>query len=358
MDIYISVLIQCNCFLFCYILLDVLASGVWATFAGLRDPSLRELASRLESTVIASRATGTTDAYRRAFLRWRRFAASLDEIQAFPAKPEHVALYLQHVLDTTKSHSAVDSAIYRIQWAHNLAGIPSPTNSPIVHAISRASKRIFGTRVSNKKEPISPEMIRTLVDISNLDNLLELRNVCIFLLAYAGFFRIEEVLHIRYGDISFHSGYVTINLEVSKTDQLRKGNQVVIAESSNDDTCPVKIFKRYLSHLESCPVEPSQYVFRALSKTRSGHTLVSANKPISYSSVRDYFKSTFKDIVPNIALFSTHSLRAGGASAAANAGVADRLFQRHGRWKSVSAKNGYVEDSLESRLLVSKNLGI
>ena len=196
------------------------------------------------------------------------------------------------------------------------------------------------------------------MDISNLDNLLELRNVCIFLLAYAEFFRIEEVLHIKYGDISFHSGYVISNLEVSKTDQLRKGNQVVIAESSNNDTCPVKIFKRYLSHLESSPVDPSHYVFRALSKTRSGHTLVSINKPISYSSVRDYFKSTFKDIVPNIALFSTHSLRAGGASAAANAGVADRLFQRHERWKSVSAKNGYVEDSLESRLLVSKNLGI
>ena len=66
----------------------------------------------------------------------------------------------------------------------------------------------------------------------------------------------------------------------------------------------------------------------------------------------------FKDIVPNIALFSTHSLRAGGASVAANAGVSDRPFQRHGRWKSVSAKIGYVEDSLESRLLVSKNLGI
>ena len=43
--------------------------------------------------------------------------------------------------------------------------------------------------------------------------------------------------------------------------------------------------------------------------------------------MRDYFKSTFKDIVPDIALFSTHSLRAGGASAAANAGVADRLFR-------------------------------
>ena len=112
------------------------------------------------------------------------------------------------------------------------------------------------------------------------------------------------------------------------------------------------ILKRYLSHLESCPVDRSHYVFRALSKTRSGDTLVSVNKPISYSSVRDVsFKSTCKD--------SAHSLRAGGASAAANAGVAyraDRLSQSHGRWKSVSAKNGYVEDSLESRLLVSKNL--
>ena len=89
-----------------------------------------------------------------------------------------------------------------------------------------------------------------------------------------------------------------------------------------------------MSHLESFPVDPSHYVFRALSKTRSGHTLVSTNKPISCSSVIDYFKSTFKDIVP--ALFSTDSLRAGGASAAANAGMADRLFLRHGRWKPVS----------------------
>ena len=54
-------------FVFYCVSLDVFASGIWATFAGLRDLSLRELASRLESTVIASRTTGTTDAYRRAF---------------------------------------------------------------------------------------------------------------------------------------------------------------------------------------------------------------------------------------------------------------------------------------------------
>jgi len=92
--------------------------------------------------------------------------------------------------------------------------------------------------------------------------------------------------------------------------------------------------------------------------TKSGHTLISVNKPRSYSSIRFYFKASLKDIVPDISLFSTHSLRAGGASAAANAGVADRFFQRHGRWKTVSAKYDYVDDSLDSRLSVSKNLGI
>ena len=66
----------------------------------------------------------------------------------------------------------------------------------------------------------------------------------------------------------------------------------------------------------------------------------------------------FKNIVPDVSVIGTHSLRGGGATAAANAGVPDRLFKRHGRWASESAKDGYVQDSLSSRLSVSKALGI
>ena len=54
-------------------------------------------------------------------------------------------------------------------------------------------------------------------------------------------------------------------------------------------------------------------------------------------------------------LFGMHSLR---ATDAANAGVPGRLFKRHGRWRSESAKDGYVIDSVERRLSVSKSLGI
>ena len=60
--------------------------------------------------------------------------------------------------------------------------------------------------------------------------------------------------------------------------------------------------------------------------------------------------------MPDISAIFTHSLRSGGATAAANAGIPDRLFKRHGRWSSDSARVGYVKDS--SRLSVSKALGV
>lgn len=53
-----------------------------------------------------------------------------------------------------------------------------------------------------------------------------------------------------------------------------------------------------------------------------------------------------------------HSLRSGGATAAANAGVNDRCWKRHGRWKGDNSKDRYVADSLDSRLSVSKLLSI
>jgi hypothetical protein len=43
-----------------------------------------------------------------------------------------------------------------------------------------------------------------------------------------------------------------------------------------------------------------------------------------------------------------------GATAAYNFGVPDRLFKRHGRWRSENAKDGYVKDSFNDLLFVSK----
>ena len=53
-----------------------------------------------------------------------------------------------------------------------------------------------------------------------------------------------------------------------------------------------------------------------------------------------------------------HSLRSGEASTAAKMGVKNRLFKRHGRWKSESVKDGYVKDKLKELLSVTAILGL
>lgn len=62
-----------------------------------------------------------------------------------------------------------------------------------------------------------------------------------------------------------------------------------------------------------------------------------------------------KEVVQDLNI-GIHSLRAGGATAAANAGINDRCWKRHGRWKGENSKDGYIGDSLEKRLLVTKSL--
>ena len=77
---------------------------------------------------------------------------------------------------------------------------------------------------------------------------------------------------------------------------------------------------------------------------------------MSYSRTREIVLQAFVELGHPKNLFGLHSLMAGGASEAANAGVGDRLFKRHGRWKSDQAKDGYIKDNLDSLLSVSKSL--
>ena len=57
-------------------------------------------------------------------------------------------------------------------------------------------------------------------------------------------------------------------------------------------------------------------------------------------------------------LYGLHSLRSGGVSAAAKNNVSDRLLRAHGRWASDRSKDGYIQDELYNKLLVSRNLDL
>ena len=66
----------------------------------------------------------------------------------------------------------------------------------------------------------------------------------------------------------------------------------------------------------------------------------------------------FKAIGLDTKLYGLHSLRIGGASAAANNDLPDRVIKKHGRWKSEKAKDTYCREDIQHQLLVTLNIGI
>ena len=124
---------------------------------------------------------------------------------------------------------------------------------------------------------------------------------------------------------------------------------------SDSVSCPFHLLNRYVS-ATNLDLSSSLPFFRSLHfhNVTSSYSLRSTG--MSYTRTREIVLQAFAELGYPRHLFGLHSLRAGGASAAANAGVSDRLFKRHGRWKSDRAKYGYIKDSLESLLSVSKSL--
>ena len=132
---------------------------------------------------------------------------------------------------------------------------------------------------------------------------------------------------------------MVINVQSSKTDQYWEGASLVIARTGSV-TCPVSMMERYFRVGE---LEHTSHgmLFRGIVQTKEGERLRKTGG-ISYSRLREVLLDKIAKLGFDPALFGMHSLQAGGATAAANAGVQDRLFKRHGRWKSEAAKDGML----------------
>ena len=143
---------------------DIFNEGIWKEAAALEDQGLQGLASRLQRSVLQARAPATTTMYYRAFKKLKDFAFSnLKKTSFLPISPIHVALYLQHVLKSTRSCSSVDTAFYAIKWAHEMAGTVSPTDNQLVSRVREAAKRILGAARPSRKEPITIEVLNDMV---------------------------------------------------------------------------------------------------------------------------------------------------------------------------------------------------
>ena len=57
----------------------------------------------------------------------------------------------------------------------------SPTDNQLVSRVREAAKKILGAGRPNRKEPLSIEVLKDIVEGADLSNILQLRNVYLYM---------------------------------------------------------------------------------------------------------------------------------------------------------------------------------
>ncbi|KAK3084685.1 hypothetical protein FSP39_017394 [Pinctada imbricata] len=321
----------------------------------LPGSELHSLSSKMSEYLLASKSDNTVKSYYNSFKRWRSFITSKGH-SALPAMPIHVALYVTHLLNTGATQSVVNSAIYSIKWAHSVNNLTDPTDNGFVSALQNTAKRL-PRQPKRRKDPVTSDMLVKLCNLY-IDNndLLIIRDLTMILLCFAGFLRFDEVSSLLCKHVSIFDDYLSLKIVKSKTDQYRDGQEILISKGTTS-ACPLEMFKRYIK-VAGISLDSDFYLFRPVFRSGSVCKLIHKNKKMSYTAARESIISCLKLVSENLNL-GLHSMRSGGATAAAASSlVNERCWKRHGRWKSDSSKDGYVVDTLDKRLEVSKSLGL
>ena len=320
----------------------------------LVDDEIKVLSKSLPYLVTKGRANSTVQKYKAGWLGWLEWAKYKTEVVTRPAHPFYVAIYLNHLFLVKKNKGCITTAMYGIRWAHHVVGLVSPTDNPLVQMAHEGCMRLCGGE-KVRKEAMPVEIIKKFVDefTSSDQNLLNQRFIVLSLIGFAGFLRIEELLEVRIKDVTIFSDHIEIFLPKSKRDQHRQGNTVYIAKTGSK-YCPVVHLEDFLRKAGlNVKNDKEAFIIPVLYKTKKGHK-ASKTRGVSYTRIREIFQEKIQNLNLLGQNYGLHSLRSGGASAAANNGVSDRKIAKQGRWSSETARNGYIKDDKVSRLEVTK----
>ena len=248
-------------------------------------------------------------------------------MRTLPASDKYIALYLVALLQQGGTCHIVESVLYSIRWFLEIKGYPDPTCS-LSRNMLECAKRI-AKPLRKPKEPLTPAMLRSIYNTMDTSNLLHFRKFVLLLISYAGFLRFDEASNLRKGDFTFYHTHMTIFLEKSKTDQYRDGRTLVISRVPSD-ICPVYNMLQYF-RMAKLSTDDS-FIFRPLVRSRCPflYKTTKINRSLSYTTCRLNLIEVISKIGLDPKKFGLHSARSGGATWAANAGVPDRLFKRHG----------------------------
>lgn len=284
-----------------------------------KSPVLERVAGYVSNSV----AENTRRAYLSDLTHFRRWGGPLR------ANAETVAAYLAIHADTL-SVATLCRRIASLSKAHEVRGAPNPTRSPLVKATLQGIKRKRGTAQHEAKPLLRDELFFAL-DIMG-KTLKDARDRALLLLGFGGGFRRSELAGIDRGDIELVRPGLIVHLRRSKTDQLGVGRKVGIPNGRSRH-CPIAALESWLTR--------SGIGDGRCSDLSTVHGRMSGQR-LSGEAISLVVKERLKAAGIDPAGYSGHSLRAGLATSAAQAGVSS--------WK-IRQQTGHASDAMLTRYI-------
>jgi site-specific recombinase XerD len=282
-----------------------------------------------------SRARRTVEGYRSDWSRFKLWCQGRN-LRSLPTDPATIADYLTSATSGAQARKAgtIGRWLSAISSAHTAAGQPDPTKVPAVQLVWQGIRRTIGTAQVGKSPVLVDQLRRMVAPLSNAP--LDLRDRALLLLGFAGMLRRSEIVALDVADLAESEEGIKVTIRRSKTDQEGQGQTIGIPRGLHPETCPVLAVRRWLE-LATITDGP---VFRQV--RRGGHVQMARITPQVVALVVKY-RAEAVGLEP--VTLAGHSLRAGLATSAARAGVADRSIQRQGRWTSPAMVGRYVREA-------------
>jgi integrase len=285
-----------------------------------------EITEKVRQLVQAATAPNTRKAYR------SDLAHFLANGGRFPATAGDIANYLAR-FGGELAIATLARRLVAIGRAHASLRLKNPCQDELARLTLRGIRRTFG-RPQRQARALTKEQMNAIV--ASLGNLpRDLRDRALLLVGFYGAFRRSELIAIDCKSIGWSNSEIVITIRKSKTDQERKGRDVVIPRRGGG-TCPVEALECWIeaSGIVEGPVFRPIDCFGRISKT-----------VLSADAVSVILKRCLKELGCDPSDYSGHSLRAGFVTAAVNAGIPTWKIRRHTGHSSDAMLDRYIRQA-------------
>lgn len=307
--------------------------------------ALMKAAEQARDYAESAKAPNTRRAYQSD---WRAFTRWCDEHgrATLPASPDTLILYIASLAETRKV-STIQRRLSSISVAHQLAGHDSPTHDAHVRTVMQGIRRTKGS-APDAKEPAVTKVLKAMVEALP-EGSIGVRDRALLLLGFAGAFRRSELVSLDVADVRETNDGLVITLRASKTDQSGEGTKKGIPYGSTPHTCPVRAVRAWkeAAGLTEGPLfRPINRHGQVRPRRLTGHAVATIVKKAA----------VLAGLEPEH--FSGHSLRAGLATAAAQAGVNERVIMQQTGHKSLPVLRRYIRDGSLFRENAAAQVGL